>query len=175
MENNYLYVKQSTIPNIGEGAFAKDFIPIRTVICEYEGDICTNKKSELLSEYDKNRCLTVKYDHTIIGSNIGSKINNIVKFENYSDKILIDILWNDYLLLHKTLKYNCYFQIKPNAVIVEVVTLDDIKKDSELFIPYGKYYWQRNFDITFYHYHERKKAGNLPLADNLTINNDKKE
>ena len=123
--DNHLKVKRSSIPGTGKGLFTTVEIPKGTIITEYKGKITTWKE---VDDNDGNNgyIYFVKRNHVIDAS------NNKKALARYA---------NDARGLRKTKG------LTNNAEYVEVGTKvyiksnKDIAAGSEIFVEYGKEYW----------------------------------
>ena len=134
----YLIIKNSTIPNANEGAFAKRFIPMGQKICMYSGKYVASKNYVDLNSKEKDRCYFINGGY-LVGKNIGSKINDTVIFQKYKKEDLKGFRKLKQVPHYKFLHYNCYIQQDGTHLII--YALRDIEKGDELFIDYGFYYW----------------------------------
>jgi len=62
-----LLVKTSSLPNSGKGLFTKVFIPKKTRIVEYQGEIC--KWSDVEDNFDNGYIYFVNKNHVIDAGN----------------------------------------------------------------------------------------------------------
>jgi len=120
-----LEVKESTIPGAGKGLFTSKFIPKGTRIIEYKGRIRTWKEVE---HEDQNFYIFyVSEDHVIDGSRNTKSLARYINDARGLKKI-------------KGLSNNCEFICDGLRVFVEATK--DIPAGAELFLSYGKEYWQ---------------------------------
>lgn len=120
-----LIVKPSTIPNAGKGLFTKKFIPKGTRIVEYKGRVSSWKEAD--HEEGLNAYIYfINRNHVINASNYKSS------FARYS---------NDAKGMAKVkgIKNNCQYILENKKVYIESIT--DIEAQSEIFVAYGKEYW----------------------------------
>ena len=120
-----LLVKDSGIPNSGKGLFTKVDIPKGTRIIEYKGRITTWKEADI--DEGRNAYLfRVKSYHTI---DARPTLKNLARYANDAkgfQKI-------------KGLRNNCVYVIDGLQVFIESVR--DIAAGEEIFVDYGKEYW----------------------------------
>lgn len=121
----YLVVKASTIPGAGKGLFTKKMIPKGTRIIEYTGKISTWKEADHqdgLNPYiyyvNKNHVIDSSADKKILAR----YVNDAKGFKKI-DK----------------LKNNCKFVEDGLRVYIE--STKDIQAQTEIFVGYGKKYW----------------------------------
>lgn len=120
----YLLVKESTIPNSGKGLFTKTFIPSGTRIVEYKGRI-TDWKS-VKDDSDNGYIYSVNNSHVIDAR------KNLKAFARYA---------NDArgLTRVKGITNNCNYVNDGTRVFIEAIR--DIPAGGEIFVSYGKEYW----------------------------------
>ena len=128
-----LEVKQSTIPDAGNGVFTTAPFSEGDIICVYRGRIGKNfgKSSD--------KVLTIDKDISIDGYNIGSLINDIIEVKHYSKEDIVKKLLFAQKFDKLDLEYNCKFTKKGNVVLITATK--DILAGEELFISYGYQYW----------------------------------
>lgn len=121
-----LFVKKSTIPNAGNGLFTKKFIPKGSHIVEYKGTV--SKWKDVKDEDGKNPYIFfVNRNHVING------LPNKKALARYA---------NDArgLTRIKGVTNNCDYVLDGVRAIIEAKR--DIPAGSEIFVDYGKEYWQ---------------------------------
>lgn len=117
MDSSLFSVKPSTIFKAGKGLFTKVDIPQNTTVLHYLG-----KKQPYHSHKNHNYCFGLD-NNTCINALKSSHIAKYVNDNhNYTDKQL-----------------NLKWVFKDDQVLM--VSIKDIPKNSELFIPYGDKYW----------------------------------
>lgn len=121
-----LQVKTSTIPGAGKGLFTKVFIPKDTLIVEYDGDIVTWK--EIKAEWDNDYIYYVNSQHVINARHRTDVVARYINDANGFSKI-------------KGFANNCLYKKIGTNVWVQAVK--DIEARSELFVSYGREYWER--------------------------------
>ena len=120
-----LEVKESNIPGAGMGLFTSKFIPKGSRIVEYKGRIRTWKDVE--NEDDNFYIFYVNENHIIDASRIKKSPARFINDAKGMQKI-------------KGLNNNAQFVVDGLRVFVEAIK--DIPAGSEIFLGYGKEYWQ---------------------------------
>jgi SET domain-containing protein len=120
-----LEVKKSTIPGAGQGLFTNKFIPKGTRIVEYKGRIRTWKEVE--NEDDNYYIFYVNEDRIIDASNYKKSLARFINDAKGLQKI-------------KGLYNNAQFVIDGLRVFADASK--DIPAGNEIFLGYGKEYWQ---------------------------------
>jgi SET domain-containing protein len=120
----FLRVKPSTIPNAGLGLFTTVFIEKGTWIVEYKGRITTWKEVE----YDSTNgyIYTVNPKHVIDAKTYKKALARYANDARGLKRI-------------KGITNNCHFLNDGLKVYIEAAK--DIEKGSEIFVDYGKAYW----------------------------------
>ena len=140
----HLVVKDSGIPNSGKGLFTKIDIAKGTRIVEYKGRITTWKEADI--DEGRNAYLfRVKSYHTI---DARPTLKNLARYANDAkgfQKI-------------KGLRNNCVYVIDGLQVYIESVK--DIAAGDEIFVDYGKEYW----DVMLRNKRIDEKAAKLETA-----------
>ena len=121
----YLTVKTSTLPGSGKGLFTKIFIPKGTIIAEHTGKISTWKTAD----HDDGKNPYLFY----------VSANHVIDAKGHEDSIAHFI--NDARGYKKMTGFtnNTQYILKGKRVFIE--TIKDIQPDAEIFIHYGKEYW----------------------------------
>lgn len=123
--DQYLEVKTSTLPKSGRGLFTKVFIPKGSLITEYRGKISTWKDAD----HDDGKNPYIYYlnkDHVIDAKGY---LNSFAHFANDAKG-------------HKTVRAivnNSKYIVKGKKVFIEAIK--DIQPGEEIFVGYGKTYW----------------------------------
>lgn len=124
-----LKVKKSQLPNAGKGLFTTHAIKKGEVVCEYEGEHLTWKECE-----ERNQALPGKgaYYFYINSKNCVDAQYTLWAIGRYA---------NDAAGLSrvKGLRNNCKYDIKKG--IPYIVATRNIKAGEEIFVAYGKDYW----------------------------------
>ena len=121
----FLVVKKSTIPGAGKGLFTEKFIPKGKKITEYKGKVSTWKEvnhNDGLNAY----IYYVNRNHVIDGA---INTSNLARYINDAKGCETKI----------RPKNNCIFVNEELRVYIEAKR--DIEAGSELFVGYGKEYW----------------------------------
>lgn len=120
----HLVVQESNIPGSGNGLFTTVFIPKGTRIAEYKGKIRTWKDAQ--HDHTNYYILYVTRNHVIDGKPYKSSIAKYINDAKGLKKI-------------KGLNNNTEFVREGKRIFVEATK--DIQPGSELFVGYGKEYW----------------------------------
>lgn len=127
-ERIFLEVKTSLIPEAGQGVFAKEDLPISTILCEYRG-LIVEYDPKLPAELIDTVCdIPGVQQKVIAGTNIAAKINDC-----------IDIT-KDGKMLHPGTDHNAAFHNCYKKVFV--ISTRPIKKGEEIYVSYGEEYWK---------------------------------
>jgi uncharacterized protein len=135
-----LIVKTSSLPNSGKGLFTKVFIPKKTLIVEYQGEICKWKDVE--DNFDNGYIYYVNRNHVI---DAGNSVKFLARYAN--DAFGLSKI--------KGTRNNSKYKTKGRQVFIESV--EDIPAGEEIFVSYGEEYWnvvKKNITID-----NKKKAG----------------
>lgn len=127
LEDN-LVIKKSTIPNSGKGVFTKVDIEKDDIITEYTGE----KVSHTVGA---SRVILAQSDSVVY-------LNKKYLVDTRTDKTCYATYINDAEGLNKTGAKNNVYMVRMKGHIF-VVAKRDIQKGEELFISYGKLYWQK--------------------------------
>lgn len=121
-----IFVKKSGLPGAGKGLFTKAFIPKGSRIVEYKGKITTWKE---VDSHDGNNgyIYYVKRSHVIDAS------ANAKALARYA---------NDAKGLTRVKGVNNNAQYTEDGLKVYIEAVKDIPAGSEIFVEYGKEYWQ---------------------------------
>lgn len=121
----FLEVKESTIPNSGKGLFTKTFIPKETLIVEYKGRRTTWKEVE--DDY--------KNGYIYLINN-----NNVIDAKTY--KKALGRYANDAKGLRriKGINNNSIYEVHGDKVFIKAIK--DIPAGSEILVDYGRDYWE---------------------------------
>ena len=122
---SYLVIKRSNIPNAGKGLFTKKFIAKGERIVQYKGHITTWKKAQQQPGFNG-------YVYFIKNSVVIDAKNYKTTFARYSNDA------NGITRL-KDVKNNCQYVQEGNKVFVEAIK--DIQPGGEIYVAYGKEYW----------------------------------
>jgi uncharacterized protein len=119
-----LEIKESNIPGAGKGLFTTDFIPKGARIIEYKGRIRTWKDAQHDSE--NYYILYVTRNHIIDGARHKKSLARYI---------------NDARGLKKIKGLNNNTEFKREGLRIFVEAIKNIPAGSELFVGYGKEYW----------------------------------
>ncbi|MBX3257800.1 MAG: SET domain-containing protein-lysine N-methyltransferase [Chitinophagaceae bacterium] len=119
-----LEVKQSGIPNAGNGLFTRIFIPAGTNIVEYTGVITT--WNEAKKEWDNGYIYYISRNRVIDAK---PHVHALARYAN--DAAGLEKV--------KRLKNNCVY--KPRGKRIFIHTVRDIQPGEEILVEYGKEYW----------------------------------
>jgi SET domain-containing protein len=120
-----LVIKRSKIPGAGKGLFTKQFIAKGTRIVEYKGRATTWKMVE--QQKDFNGCVYyIKRDLVIDAKNYKKTFGRYANDANGISKL-------------KRMTNNSRYIIDGKRVFIEATK--DIDAGSEIFVSYGKEYW----------------------------------
>lgn len=122
---NALVVKRSTIPASGKGLFTKVFIPKGTRIIEYKGKISTWKEVD----HDDGKNGYIYY------------VNRNFVIDASSDKKALARYANDAKGLKRIKGINNNSIYRQDNLRVFIEASKDIPANSEIFVRYGKEYW----------------------------------
>lgn len=128
-ESDYLYVKESQLPNSGNGLF--------TAIELYKDEIIAVFKGEILSDEEAKIRMISKNDAYFMNLLNGKILDckNIDGFAKYA---------NDASGFSKSdFKNNCKITLDENGNIC-LVAIKKIKIGDEIFCDYGKRYWKKH-------------------------------
>lgn len=121
-----LFTQKSTLPDAGDGLFTSSFIPKGAKIIEYKGRITTWK--EVDSQDGKNGYIYfVKRDHVIDASR---------------SKAALARYANDARGLKRVTGLRNNAEYVEEGLRVFIQSIRDIQPGEEIFVPYGKEYWQ---------------------------------
>ncbi len=135
-----LTVKTSSLPNSGKGLFTKVFIPKKTLIVEYQGEICKWKDVE--DNFDNGYIYYVNRNHVI---DAGNSVKFLARYAN--DAFGLSKV--------KGMRNNSKYKTKGRQVFIE--SIEDIPAGEEILVSYGEDYWnvvKKNMAID-----KKKKSG----------------
>jgi len=121
-----LFVKKSTLTGAGKGLFTRKFIPKGTRIVEYKGKTRTWK--EVQAEEDEN-----PYIYYVKRSHVIDALNDKKALARYA---------NDATGLNREQHIKNNAEYVEEGVRVFIEASRDIPANSEIFVSYGKEYWQ---------------------------------
>jgi uncharacterized protein len=127
----FLYLKKSQLPKAGKGLFCKVDIPKDTRIVEYKGRIREWKDVEHLD--GDNPYLFYINSKTVI---------NPIKRKNGFAHFANDARGPARVA---GLRNNAEYDVKGKQCFIR--SIRNIKKNEEIFVPYGKEYWDRMMEV----------------------------
>lgn len=122
----HLYTKKSTLPNAGKGLFTKVAIEKGTRICEYKGRKTDWK--DVKEDEGENGYIFFINNKTVIDA-----LKSIKTFGRYANDA------SGYVKV-KGLNNNAEYVIEGKRCFIDAIK--DIPAKSEIFVSYGKEYWQ---------------------------------
>lgn len=125
MKGIRLVVKRSSLPGAGKGLFTKNLIPAGTRIVEYKGRITTWKEVKT-SEVENNYIFYVNRNHVINAEPYKKALGRYANDARGLRKI-------------KGVRNNSIYAIDKDKVFIEATR--DIFPGEEIFVDYGKDYW----------------------------------
>ncbi|MCZ2458959.1 MAG: SET domain-containing protein-lysine N-methyltransferase [Chitinophagales bacterium] len=125
MKGIRLVVKRSSLPGAGKGLFTKSLIPAGTRIVEYKGRITTWKEVKT-SEVENNYIFYVNRNHVINAEPYKKALGRYANDARGLKKI-------------KGVRNNSIYAIDKDKVFIEATR--DIFPGEEIFVDYGKDYW----------------------------------
>jgi SET domain-containing protein len=125
LQEQKLVVKESTLPGAGKGLFTTEFIAKETCIIEYKGTVTTWKNAH----HDDGNNAYVFY---VNRNHVIDACNHPLELARYT---------NDAKGLQQTkgLTNNARYVIEKKRIFIYAVK--DIPAGSEIFVAYGKEYW----------------------------------
>ena len=125
LPNNNFVLKESTLPGAGKGLFTLNFIAKETCIAEYKGTITTWKNVNHLD--GKNAYVFyVNRNHVVDANDHHLELARYINDAKGLQKI-------------KGITNNAYYVVKKKQIFV--YALKNIAANSEIFVAYGKEYW----------------------------------
>ena len=121
----FLEVKESTIPNSGKGLFTKTFIPKGTLIVEYKGRRTTWKEVE--DDYKNGYIYFISSSKVIDAKSYKKALGRYANDAKGLSRI-------------KSIGNNSVYEVDGDKVFIKAVK--DIAAGSEILVDYGKDYWE---------------------------------
>jgi uncharacterized protein len=121
----FLEVKDSTIPNSGKGLFTKTFIPKGSLIVEYKGRHTTWKEVE--NDYKNGYIYFISNNKVIDAKSYKKALGRYANDASGMSRM-------------KGIKNNSVYDVRDNKVFIKAVK--DIPAGSEILVAYGKDYWE---------------------------------
>lgn len=132
------FVKESTIPEYGQGLFAKVNIKKGCIIAEFKGRLLTPK------EYIKPNKSVVRFnDNTVLychHNNNASYANDGIMFPK-QQRCLLDVLQSNEPFYKKYADINAALKINDKQHRAYLIAIYDIHANQEIFTHYGFLYW----------------------------------
>lgn len=127
-ESDYLYTKESQLPNAGKGLYTSIDIFKDEVISIFKGETLTHKEAALRAKKHADGYFINMLDGSILDS------KHVFCFAKYA---------NDSQGLKKTaFPYNAEIYLDDEERVC-LIALKKIKSGEEIFCSYGKKYWQK--------------------------------
>lgn len=127
-ESEYLYVKDSQIPNSGKGLFTSIDIEKNEIISKFIGEILSDYESDIRSNSGDDDY----FMNLPSGKILDCKLTDC--FAKYA---------NDSEVMPSGFKNNSFISMDDEDNVV-LVAKRDISAGEEIFVGYGKKYWKRN-------------------------------
>lgn len=121
-----LYIKESNLPDAGNGLFTGEFIPKGEKVIEYKGKITTWKEVDH-QDGQNGYIYFVKRDHVIDAGRMKSALARYANDARGIKRI-------------KGLLNNAEYVEEGVRVFIQAAR--DIQPGEEIFVPYGKEYWE---------------------------------
>jgi SET domain-containing protein len=121
----FLEVKDSSIPNSGKGLFTKIFIPKGTLIVEYKGRRTTWKEVE--DDYKNGYIYFISSSKVIDAKSYKKALGRYANDAKGLSRI-------------KSIGNNSVYEVDGDKVFIKAVK--DIAAGSEILVDYGKDYWE---------------------------------
>ena len=128
-EEDYLYIKQSQIPNSGKGLFTAIKIYKDEVITLFKGKILSNLEAESIAKSGNDQYFINLLDGTILDSNF---VACFAKYANDATGFSIS-----------EFKNNAKISLDEEENVC-LIALKNIKPGEEIFCSYGKSYWKKH-------------------------------
>ena len=129
LEEDYLYVQQSQIPNSGKGLFTAIKIYKEEVITLFKGKILSDKEAETLAKLGQDQYFINLLDGTILDSNF---VECFAKYANDASGFGVSEFKNNAKIALDEEENVC------------LIALKNIKPLEEIFCSYGKSYWKKH-------------------------------
>lgn len=129
LEEEYLYIQQSQIPNSGKGLFTAIKIYKDEVITLFKGKILSDLEAETIAKSGNDQYFINLLDGSILDSNF---VACFAKYANDATGFSVS-----------TYKNNAKIALD-DADNVCLIALKNIKAGEEIFCSYGKSYWKKH-------------------------------
>ena len=147
----FLYIAKSSLPTeyAGNGVWAKFDLPANELLCEYRGPAIL----ESIEYESRNKFKTTAPDGTnlnIICDSICSVINDCANIvgNTYSEEDILRFKTadrEDIIPTYDGFSYNAHF-VKTALGKILLYSTIPIKADTEIFFPYGRWYWMSSLE-----------------------------
>lgn len=122
-----LYIKKSTLPGAGMGLFTRKFIPKKTRIVEYKGEVLSWKEVEKLADDRNGYVFYVNSKHCIDAWNYKKALGRYANDAKGIGRV-------------PGIKTNAEYVVDKKRCFIEAIK--DIAAGAEIFVEYGAEYWK---------------------------------
>ncbi len=122
-----LYIKKSTLPGAGKGLFTRKFIPKKTRIVEYKGEVLSWKEVEQLADDRNGYVFYVNSKHCIDAWNYKKALGRYANDARGIGRV-------------PGIKTNAEYVVDKKRCFIEATR--DIPAGAEIFVEYGAEYWK---------------------------------
>ncbi len=129
LEEDYLYIQQSQIPNSGKGLFTAIKIYKDEVFTVFKGKILSDLEAESIAQSGKDQYFINLLDGTILDSNF---VACFAKYANDASGFSASEFKNNAKIALDEEENVC------------LIALKNIKAGEEIFCSYGKSYWKKH-------------------------------
>ena len=135
-----IYIKKSTIPNIGNGLFAKKNIKSGTIIIKFTGKL--RMPSEKILSSRSNIYFIDEYVLECPLSDLASFANDSIDFTKESRKLMKALKSTEpFYKKYNNTKINLYIKTNSKLHRAYLVATEDINENEEIFCHYGFQHW----------------------------------
>lgn len=127
-ESDYLYIKESQIPDAGKGLFTSILIYKNEIISVFKGEILSVEETEIRAKNGMDRYFINMLDGTIMDS---MRVKCFAKYANDSKG-----------LVKTNFKINSTITLDDDNNVC-LVAIRDINIEEEIFCSYGNKYWRK--------------------------------
>lgn len=127
-ESDYLYIKESQIPDAGKGLFTSVLIYKNEIISVFKGEILSVEEAGIRAKNGMDRYFINMLDGTIMDS---MKVKCFAKYANDSEG-----------LVKTNFKINSTITLDDDNNVC-LVAIRDISIEEEIFCSYGNKYWRK--------------------------------
>jgi SET domain-containing protein len=137
-----VYAKESTVPDIGKGLFAKVDIKKGSIIVEYKGKL--RKPHEKTTSSRSNIYFNDEFVLECPANDLASFANDTINFTNVRRQLMKSLMSDEpFYKKHSNTKINATIKINDNLHRAFLIAFDDIKTNEEIFCHYGFMYWYK--------------------------------